>query len=411
MLRRLLLTALASLTVNAAPSFAAAAPAPTLRVLSFNVWGIWVITPSRQARIAAIGPAVAAFEPDLVALQEVWLDEDAAVLAQAFRAAGLPHTRRFSSTWPGDSGLMIASRHPISKTEFIEYDEGTHPSVPWHVDWMAGKGIARVRVETPAGPVDFANTHVQANYGGTGGYELVQLAQLLQAGEFLDSPRDVPLVVAGDLNVPCDSYVYRAFSLRAGLTPTDPKCRIDSVSVRAGPDRALRTLRVQDVLTEDFDLEDGARRPLSDHPAVLADLEITEAPTIAGALAAASPAPPAAAWMALARETLPRVQQKRRFLSQGQMQDGLLSFVLLQLALLLYVVRTGRLRRLRAPRWAPMGLLVVGAALAAGWFAYLGLSYAPKHLAELEGTKTRLEAPLQLGFQTSSLPEVARSAR
>ena len=268
-LKRLRLATLAALTAFVAPEVSTAAPA-TLRVLTFNVWGIWGITPSREARIAAIGPAVARLQPDLVAFQEVWVDADADRLARDLRAAGLPHTRRFTSTWPGHSGLMIASRYPIERTAFLEYDEGTHPSIPWHVDWIAGKGIAVTRVRTPFGPVNFANTHVQAAYGDVDAYDTVQLAQLLQAAEFLDGPGEIPLVIAGDLNVTCDSYVFRAFALRSGASPSDPNCGIDSISARPGADQRLVPTEVTKVLTEDVSLEDGQRRPLSDHPAVLA---------------------------------------------------------------------------------------------------------------------------------------------
>ena len=212
-----------------------------LRVLSFNAWGIWMVSPAREARIEAMGPAIAALAPDVVAMQEVWVDEDAERLADALARAGLPHSQRFYSTWPGNSGLLIASRYPIERAEFVEYAEGTYPDIPWHVDWLAGKGMARVRLRTPAGPVDVASTHVQAAYGSRR-YELIQLSQLLEGAEFLEGSDDVPLIVAGDLNVGCDSLPYRAFAQRLDLRPTDAECGIDSISVRGGGGREIPRL-------------------------------------------------------------------------------------------------------------------------------------------------------------------------
>jgi len=367
----------------------APAHAAELRVLSFNGWGVWMVAPAREARFEAMGPAITALRPDLVAMQEVWLDEDADRLIEAFHEAGLTHSRRFTSVWPGHSGLLIASRYPITKSAFLEYTEGTHPNVPWHVDWMAGKGMARVRIQTPQGPIDFANTHVQASYGGTKDYDLIQLAQLLEAGDFLDEPRDVPLIVAGDLNVRCASLQFRAFALRAGLTPAAPDCGIDSISHRPSAHHRLRVHDVQSVLTEVHALSDGSHQRLSDHPGVLAVL--TMQPQDAPALALT---PPQKVWTQLLREALPRVHAQHRTLSQAQMQHGVLSFVLMQAALLCLLIRTRRVR-IRLPAQAPLRLTAAITLSGALWFAYLGLSYAPKHLGELERVKQQLQSPLQ----------------
>lgn len=391
-----LLLLCAALTLASPGALATEAP---LRVLSFNAWGVWLVTPSRQARFEAMGAKIAALAPDVVAMQEVWLDEDADRLVEDLGRAGLVHSRRFTSVWPGHSGLLLASRYPIIQQDFVEYAEGTHPHVPWHVDWMAGKGMARVRIQTPQGPVDVANTHVQASYGGTHEYDLIQLAQLLQAADFLDTPRDVPLIVAGDLNVRCESLQYRLFSLRAGLAPTQPGCGIDSISLRAGGDRRVRVEQVQSVLTKPVALSDGTVQPLSDHPGVLAVLSMeSQPPSVAEA------APPRA-WTDLLREALPQVHAHQRLLSQAQLQHGVLSLVLLQAGLLAWLIRTRRVR-FPLPPQAPLRLLSVLTLMGALWFAYLGLSYAPKHLSELERVKKQLQGPLEaamLGAQATPI--------
>ena len=388
-MRRVFSSALLVLVLGAS-GVGRAAPdrAAPQRVLTLNAGGIWMVSPAREARLAAMGPAVAALRPDVVAMQEVWVDADAAVLAAALAAEGLIHTRRFSSSWPGDSGLFVASRYPIERTEFLEYAQGTHPDIPWHLDWMAAKGIARVRIQTPAGAVDIANTHLQAGYGSRR-YELVQLSQLMEAADFLDPVRDAPLVVAGDLNVSCRSLPYRAFARRLELRPTDPGCGIDSVSVRGGGALDLAVTKVQAVLTGPVALPDGSVRTLSDHPGLLVELALVPADVVAAPAAA----PP---WLDVAREALGRIYAERAALARAQLRDGVLAAVLLQASLLLIFVR----RRWRGPSWAarhPLAAMIVAALLATSWFGYLGASYAPKHLDELNRVRLRLETAVAAG--------------
>ncbi|MCA9550709.1 MAG: endonuclease/exonuclease/phosphatase family protein [Myxococcales bacterium] len=361
-----------------------------LRVLSFNAWGIWMVSPAREARIEAMGPAIAALAPDVVAMQEVWVDEDAERLADALARAGLPHSQRFYSTWPGNSGLLIASRYPIERAEFVEYAEGTYPDIPWHVDWLAGKGMARVRLRTPAGPVDVASTHVQAAYGSRR-YELIQLSQLLEGAEFLEGSDDVPLIVAGDLNVGCDSLPYRAFAQRLDLRPTDPECGIDSISVRGGGGRDLAVWGVRKVLDTPVRLSDGSEQRLSDHDGLVADLTLRPGHVAPARISTA------ARWLDVTREALGRIYTHRTLLSRHQLRDIVLAGAMLQVALLLLVVwRKQRPTNLALRR--PLAALAT-AALAAGlWFGYLGASYAPKHMAELNQVRQRLESALSAGM-------------
>ena len=81
---------LAALVMASAP--AAYAEEATLKVLTYNIWGIPIITPARSARVEAIGDAIAELAPDLVTLQEVWLEEDAEALRGALEKIGLVHT-------------------------------------------------------------------------------------------------------------------------------------------------------------------------------------------------------------------------------------------------------------------------------------------------------------------------------
>src|SRR5687768_9165156 len=112
-----------------------------LRVLTYNVWGVPVITPLRTERMTRIPAKIAELRPDVVAIQEAWTEEDAAILIEGLAQAGLTYTERHSPEWPDQNGLLIASRYPMRDFHFVRYSQGRHPHVPWHVDYMSGKGV------------------------------------------------------------------------------------------------------------------------------------------------------------------------------------------------------------------------------------------------------------------------------
>lgn len=347
----------------------------TLRVLTYNVWGVPMIAPLRPERMTRIGPAIAALSPDLVALQEVWTDEDAEILTEGLAQIGLTHIERFTEDWPDDSGLMIASRYPIEKVRFSRYRQGRHPHLPWHVDYMAGKGIARVTVRTPLGEVDFAATHLQAGYG-TNEYVFVQMSQALQAAKHV-AKGDAPLILAGDINSPHDGIPSRLLAARARLHPTDPKAGIDQILYRSGRQLRIAPGRVQTALTEPVDLE-SAVMPLSDHPAVLAELHLSRC-------AGECVVPGLGAHLGrLSTEVLPIVKQEVELRRFRMTRDLVLALCFPFVGFILAII--GRRLGGRA------SFVVRGAAviliLAAAWFTYLNTSFGPAHLhglLEIEG--------------------------
>ena len=90
-----------------------------LTVVSYNVWGVPMVSPDRQARIAEIARRLAALDADLIALQELWVPEDAQRIGAALADAGLPHQQRFGTSpeTQSESGLFIASRYPIEDAQ------------------------------------------------------------------------------------------------------------------------------------------------------------------------------------------------------------------------------------------------------------------------------------------------------
>ena len=352
-----------------------------LRVLTFNIWGLPIITPEREARVAAMGPAIEALKPDLVALQEVWLDEDANALAAALDKAGLGYSWRSESMWVGHNGLLIASRYPIRDIDFDAYTQGSHPNTPWHLDWVAGKGLGRVRVETPVGEIDFAATHMQARYGSED-YLFVQLSQVLEAADVL-ATRSArwPLIVAGDLNSPWHALPYQMLANRVGLAAAKRHLDIDTILFRSGEDIVVQPRESHHVLTEQRDIN-GTQMALSDHPGVLAELELSRCdgcgrPQITGALR----------FDRLAAEARALVTYELDITESTMIRDRLLasSLVLLTFSLFLLRRRSTRMKRLPLARLVFLSLII-----ASCWFAYLGISYGPTRLADLQEIQARL---------------------
>ena len=355
---RALLLALAMLGLGAAP-----AQADGLRVLTWNVWGVPWVSPDLDARIDAVAPAVAELGPDVVALQEVWEPVHGARLTAAFESAGYPHTLHFVE--PGRrGGLFVASRHPLRDLGYVAFSQGGVPLVPWHVDWMADKGVARVRVDAPGGAFVLANTHLQATYGAFE-YTPIRLSQALELAEALDDIEE-PVVVAGDVNTRQHELPFRVLRARAGLTDAAPGFGIDALLYRGG--LAVREWRR--ALTERRDLGGGVRRALSDHPALFVELDRAEP----GAAPGSAPLD----WDRVREEALGWAASSRVEWDQASWGARLGG-----LAFVAFVVVLLRRRRRR-----------VGFALAAcaAVLLYLGFVYGPAAHQGLKRTLTALEA-------------------
>src|SRR4051794_33966250 len=64
-------------------SAVAQAEAPVkLRVLTWNVWGVPLVSTHLQARMRALPDAIAALEPDVILLQELWQKDHGELVAR-----------------------------------------------------------------------------------------------------------------------------------------------------------------------------------------------------------------------------------------------------------------------------------------------------------------------------------------
>jgi endonuclease/exonuclease/phosphatase family metal-dependent hydrolase len=178
---------------NVPVRFPAVSPADAarLRVMTCNV-GRDLGDPVR------LGIQVAATGADIVALQECTADFLAAV--------------RWPEKWqvrPGPYGLCLATRFPVVGGDDLRDDR------------LGGRGaVARCRLLTPAGVVEFVNVHLASpregleplvRHGRASGLHASlteRWAESAAVEAWLGDPLD-PRLVAGDFNLPTDSAIFR----------------------------------------------------------------------------------------------------------------------------------------------------------------------------------------------------------
>ncbi len=219
-----------------------------------------------------IGPALARLRPNIVLLQELWSEADAELVMRALAEAGLTHevhgaSARFAAF--GSSGLLIAADRPLHDVDTLEYELGRWPHTPYHLDWLSRKAVLLAAVDTPGGRLLLANTHWQAAYR-TGNYAPVRVAQALELCDWLAAHRAPHTLLAGDFNEEPGERATDLLVERVGLSEAAGGNGLDRIFV-AG--LALESAKQE--LTSAVELEDGERMPLSDHPAWVADLRLS----------------------------------------------------------------------------------------------------------------------------------------
>ncbi|KAG9125421.1 phospholipase C type enzyme [Ceratobasidium sp. 392] len=176
-----------------------------IRVLTFNCWGLRFVSQHRLARINAIAERILNAAPayDIVALQELWLKSDHALVAEAV-APVLPHSTVFYSGAFG-SGLSLFSRFPIEQAQMHPFALAGDPIDVLGGDWFVGKGVAAATVAHPVlGHIEILTSHMFAR-GGETGTVLQQAHRLVGAWEYSQLIRRAAqlgryVIVAGDFN-------------------------------------------------------------------------------------------------------------------------------------------------------------------------------------------------------------------
>jgi endonuclease/exonuclease/phosphatase family metal-dependent hydrolase len=226
----------------------------------------------------------------VVCLQEVVWRRNLALLRGL--ATSLPHAA-YRPTGPAiTGGLVTLSRWPIERWRYVVYRVRMTGPVP-RIDWLVRKGLLIADVRIAGQSVTIVNTHLIANSDGdwsrTNAYARGEQAELSQLADELNGiDASTPVVVAGDLNVPRDAWLFDEFLSRAGLTdvfagraepsyrPTprfSPSQAIDHVLVRPSLGHQFVT-DARLVFQERVSPPDGQSIYLSDHYGIEARLEL-----------------------------------------------------------------------------------------------------------------------------------------
>jgi endonuclease/exonuclease/phosphatase family metal-dependent hydrolase len=239
----------------------------TLRLLTFNT----LFKGDVRARLRALGTVLDAGRYDVVCLQELMYRRYLAGLARSF-----PH-RAASGGLVLTGGLAILSRHPLRRYRFVRYPM-TQPLRP---ELLMRKGIQLAVLDVDGTACAVVNTHLSAEsrYPGVHRAELDRLVEALR-----DLAPELPVVAAGDFNMPADSAPFTAFVASTGLRPVlDPDAgttyrptpqwpappRLDHVLVSASVEASARV-----VLQDAVELPGGRTGYLSDHYGIEAELRI-----------------------------------------------------------------------------------------------------------------------------------------
>jgi endonuclease/exonuclease/phosphatase family metal-dependent hydrolase len=260
----------------------------SLSLLTFNC----LFRPNPANRLATLARELQGRKLDVLCLQEVVWRPHVRLLCEAL--PGFPHVafRPFGLAVKG--GLVLMSRWPIAHWRYETYRRRGRLTSLGFSDWAIHKGFQVARLETGGGTVVVVNTHLLANYAGDWSPEsdyarrewdeLQQLARSLAAVD-----AGMPVVVAGDLNVPAGTWLHRDFLRAARLRdvfdgareptgrwkpgPTGPPPAIDHVLVRV-PEGWRSHASAGLVFQDQVSLVTGERGHLSDHFGIEAHLEI-----------------------------------------------------------------------------------------------------------------------------------------
>ncbi len=162
--------------------------------------------------------------PDIISFQEVWqkcaIDELKACLIRKGYNVIVDENCDGTNIDPGCTGLMIASKLPILKSEFIHFPWFTESS--W--DKFKDKGFLKATIQVADGCVfDIINTHLQAEI--TGDAISGRLNQINWIRKYIDPNTNT--VLMGDFNIKPGTFEYKSllslgkdvYSIIGGTTP------------------------------------------------------------------------------------------------------------------------------------------------------------------------------------------------
>ncbi|MBI2435397.1 MAG: endonuclease/exonuclease/phosphatase family protein [Candidatus Hydrogenedentes bacterium] len=248
-----------------------------LKVVTFNIQDLPLVSKDRPERMRAIGAKLQVLDPDIAGFQEAFVEKERQILLDELKNTRLQHHQYFSSGVVGGSGLLLASAFPIEEIYFHQY----RASAPWYMIWegdfWAGKGVALARLRLPdnTGFLDFFNTHAQAGYGNAA-YDIVRTNQMREMADFINKARvgKLPALAVGDVNCRVGDADYTALVDGAGLVRLMNKdSRIDHIFGAQDSMYSYETLDTQEI-AETVTVNQKTFE-LSDHKGWMSTIRIT----------------------------------------------------------------------------------------------------------------------------------------
>ena len=246
----------------------------TLKVVTFNIQDLALVSTERPRRMRGIGAVLNILDPDIVGFQESFIEADREILLAELAHTRLQHHQYYPSG-TGGSGLLVSSAFPIKEVYFHRFTVSNQFYKLWEGDWWAGKGVSLTRVELPNGSqLDFYNTHAQAGYGNPD-YDIVRKQQMTELAEFVVKSQcpTTPTFVVGDMNCRPGDEDFEAAVQGAGLVRAMiGESRIDHIFSVESPHygfRVTETVPIDQTVTFD-----GKELELSDHTGWMSTIEI-----------------------------------------------------------------------------------------------------------------------------------------
>ncbi|ORX36491.1 Endonuclease/exonuclease/phosphatase [Kockovaella imperatae] len=245
-----------------------------LKVLSFNVWGLAVVSKEKTPRIRAIAEALRGSEYDIVCLQEVWVYKDYEIIRNSV-SDNLPFSRFFHTGALG-SGLAIFTRFPLIAAQAFPYSLSGSPAHAIDGDFFVKKAAGSVVILHPVlGEVEIWNTHMHAageNPPDTRQAHRIaeswQLANAIRSsaakgryvlcmGDFNSQPWSIPINIMRHHANMSDSYLDAHPSANAGPSVVDARVGVEEYGMSC--DSRLNTWSASKPIPQNITDQGGKR--------------------------------------------------------------------------------------------------------------------------------------------------------
>uniref|UniRef100_A0A0N5AQ02 sphingomyelin phosphodiesterase n=1 Tax=Syphacia muris TaxID=451379 RepID=A0A0N5AQ02_9BILA len=185
-----------------------------LRVLTLNCWALpqpWPIgSKDRHYRIMKLIEALLRTEYDIVALQEIWGENDYDQINSNIKRA-YPYSFYFHSGFTG-SGVCVFTRYPIVSTIMHRYSLNGFAHHVHRGDWFGGKVVGMVELEVENFRINFYTTHLHAEYNRENDLYLPhRLSQAFELSQFVKHTSNSAdaVILTGDFNLEPEDLGYR----------------------------------------------------------------------------------------------------------------------------------------------------------------------------------------------------------